>query len=370
MNILYLGSDGTYYGSRGHDVGVAESMTEMGHKVFLCTPNIPDFWGQPSPENLETFVHPTSNKLINITLKEQISRASRFINLVIDLKKFTIIDVIFASTPGCMDIAIELGMIFDIPVFVQLLDIPIWRIEKGNFSEQLWSHWLEYLALADGIIVNTEITAHVLVSLFEGRNKIPKNNDIYVIPYCINYRLYDAVPEQEEQDQIVYVSRLESHKNVGVLLDAMSKNSNLPKLVIIGGGTEEAKLQQIAKEKNINCEFKGVLNDRNKIAEIKKSKFLVFVSDSEYIAGLPPAEALYCGKPAICVRTNVLEKIYKDSVEWTLNDPVEIAKKIDEINHWNYRKQKGEQGREFIKKNLTSDRQAREILEVMKQVIK
>ncbi len=96
---------------------------------------------------------------------------------------------------------------------------------------------------------------------------------------------------------------------------------------------------------------------------------MVFVSDNEFIAGQSPAEALYCGKPAICVRTKILEKIYGDYVEWVSNDPAEIAKKIDEINNWRYRKQKGEQGKDFIKKTLTSDRQAREILEVMKRVI-
>lgn len=127
-----------------------------------------------------------------------------------------------------------------------------------------------------------------------------------VVPNGVDfYRIQNVKPYEEEFD-IVYVGRLISHKNVDVLLKAVSMLKDEIKdirVAIIGDGPERDNLIKLAKELDLqqNVKFFGfVEKDEDVYAIMKASKVFVLPSTRE---GFPNTilEANSCGLPAIVI---------------------------------------------------------------------
>ena len=107
----------------------------------------------------------------------------------------------------------------------------------------------------------------------------------------------------KKKGQIVYVGRHVFYKNVDHLIRAfanIAKSNKSVKLVILGYGTETETYKQLAKELNIDSriEFRGFVNQQQKIQAIRESLFLVLPSSFEGF-GLVLAEANICDTPYI-----------------------------------------------------------------------
>lgn len=372
--------DNTNYGSRSHEIRVAEVMAKKGNEVILCVERMPDFEDDPVPDNLRIIPMPLSKGLrrpgkgLLGGIVEGLGRKKVFRDLIAGLKNEGKIDVIFNSCINGVDVTAETGRELGIPVVTQVLDIPTWQLDPPGFRNphyRLWKYWMKYLALSDRIVVNNEITRKDLID-FADKLKLKFQRDIPIVPYGISTDIFDKIPEQEELDQFIFISRLVPYKGADLLIEATSRVKNPPALVIIGEGHERAGLEKLAKEKNVKCEFRGAISDPDKITEIKRSKFMVFTSTTEHIAGLSPLEAMYCKKPCICFDIKILRELYEDSVEYVPKGDVDaLAKKIELFSSdENYRKKRGDEGKEFVKRKLSSDRHAEELLKIMESTLK
>lgn len=135
--------------------------------------------------------------------------------------------------------------------------------------------------------------------------KVPEEKN-YVIPNGVDFNYIQSIKPRARNFDIIYVGRLISHKNVDVLLRAISKvKKTIPNIRcgIIGSGPDLEKLENLSKilklEDNVNF-FGFVEKDEDVYSHMKSSKIFVLPSTRE---GFPNTilEANSCGLPAIIV---------------------------------------------------------------------
>lgn len=158
-----------------------------------------------------------------------------------------------------------------------------------------------------------------------------------VVPNGVDfYRLQEIKPSNEEFD-VIYVGRLISHKNVDVLLRAISiVREKIPdvRCRIVGDGPMMNELRALSKELDLdeNVRFSGFIeSDEEVYAHMRSSKVFVLPSTRE---GFPNTilEANSCGLPAIIVKheKNAGVGVVKDGCNgFILNfSPEKIAERI------------------------------------------
>ncbi|MCA9343745.1 MAG: glycosyltransferase family 4 protein [Candidatus Nomurabacteria bacterium] len=125
--------------------------------------------------------------------------------------------------------------------------------------------------------------------------------DSIVIPNAVNIQS-SAVNLSKRDIDIVFVGRLVKRKGCIYLLNAISKLKQRDllddiKVVIVGDGTERAKLQNYVHTNNLsaNCEFKGFVSDDEKMKLLSRSKLAVFPSTGGESFGIVLIEALASG---------------------------------------------------------------------------
>lgn len=170
----------------------------------------------------------------------------------------------------------------------------------------------------------------------------------------------------KKRNQLIYIGRLNAYKNIDILLEAVSRISTAPKLIICGDGEERTNLINLAKKLNVNCEFKYEIPGKTKWEEIKRSLFMVFPTSFEGF-GMPPMEALYCGIPCICSDIPILREVYKDKVEYFEDgNSNDLRKKIlFLLNNPDYCKKRGVEGRNFIKSRYSWEKSARKVEKIL-----
>jgi glycosyltransferase involved in cell wall biosynthesis len=165
---------------------------------------------------------------------------------------------------------------------------------KGVFG-----YWIEKLSskLPDKIISVSEMTKEKLIKEL----KVPEQK-IVVIPNAIDIHSISKIKPAKESSDIIFAGRLLSHKNVEVLIRAMSAPAlKDKKLLIIGDGPEREALESLAKELSLTDQitFKGFIEKHEDVlALIKSSKVFVLPSTREGF-GISIIEANACSIPAI-----------------------------------------------------------------------
>jgi len=111
---------------------------------------------------------------------------------------------------------------------------------------------------------------------------------------------------------------------------------------------------EVARREGIRVNFYDAITEEEKFRIIKQCKFMVFPTRFEGY-GLPPAEALYCGKPCLAYDIPILRENYRDFLEFAPErDTMVLCELADNLlKDPEYRKQRGAEGRAFIKDRLS-----------------
>jgi glycosyltransferase involved in cell wall biosynthesis len=178
---------------------------------------------------------------------------------------------------------------------------------------EVWDkYWFDYLGklglvgllvekisslLPDKIISISNHTTNNLI------NKLKVNPEkIKTIPLGIDLQEIRGIKSGRITNKIIFVGRLIAHKNVNLLLNAVSKISKgmKIKLTIAGNGPEKSNLVRLAKRLKLkNIRF--IIPKREQlIREVKSSSVLVLPSSREGF-GIVVIEAMACGVPVITV---------------------------------------------------------------------
>lgn len=174
----------------------------------------------------------------------------------------------------------------------------------------------------------------------------------------------------EQRDQVIYVGQLRDHKNIPELIEALSRIVKAPRLIICGTGPEEKRLQHLARQLNVKCDFRGLVSDREKWRLIAESKFMVFPTSFEGF-GMPPMEALVQGVPCICADIPILREVYENRLEYFEEHNIDqLADKIRFLlDHPDYCRERGEEGRAFIEQRFSWEASARKIENILQKAL-
>ena len=181
---------------------------------------------------------------------------------------------------------------------------------------EVWDrYWLEYLGkrgvigrlverltarLSCNVIAISETTKRDLMT-------IGAAGDIAVLLNGVDSEQVANVSPSGNHSDIVFAGRLIRHKNVDVLLRAMSliaTHSPRVSCLIIGDGPEKRRLQSLARDLGLesNVHFAGFLTSSEDVfSYMKSSRVFVFPSTREGF-GIAVVEANACGLPVVTVR--------------------------------------------------------------------
>ncbi|MDD3498209.1 MAG: glycosyltransferase family 1 protein [Candidatus Moranbacteria bacterium] len=183
------------------------------------------------------------------------------------------------------------------------------------------------------------------------KREIPEEESRYIL------KKYDLSP-----GYIYNAGGLDRRKNVGGLIEAyawlLKKEKNIPELVISGKLMPEMSplitdVEKIAKGLKVGgkIKFLDFVPQEDMPALYKNAKLFVYPSFYEGF-GLPILEAMNCGVPIAASGASSIPEVGGEAVSYfDPEDPVDIAKKMDEILFDEYLRNKLiEKGREQAKK--------------------
>jgi len=130
---------------------------------------------------------------------------------------------------------------------------------------------------------------------------------VQVVPNGIDWQKIERIIPSEKQSDIICAGRLVRHKNVDLLIQALSMvKSEIPdvRALIIGDGPENSALQSLVRESGLekNVEFCSFLeNYSDALALMKSSRVFASPSTREGF-GMAALEANACGLPVVTVK--------------------------------------------------------------------
>lgn len=179
---------------------------------------------------------------------------------------------------------------------------------------EVWGdYWYDYLGKKGIIGKVTEQATARLTDRNIGVSKMTARDldglgarGVNVVPNGIDWQEIETIDPSKRESDIVYVGRLAAHKNIDLLLQAVSiAKSKAPDLrvAIIGDGPEMKKLRSLVKEMNLekNVEFLGFLESySDALALMKSSRAFASPSTREGF-GMAALEANACGLPVVTI---------------------------------------------------------------------
>lgn len=101
---------------------------------------------------------------------------------------------------------------------------------------------------------------------------------------------------KEAEDFYVVFSRFVPYKRIDLAISACGQTGK--KLVVIGAGSQEAELKELAsKYPNAQITFTGRISDEEVKGYLQRCKALIFCAEEDF--GIIPVEAQACGRPVI-----------------------------------------------------------------------
>ncbi len=169
-----------------------------------------------------------------------------------------------------------------------------YKKRSGRLTRFFMSKWMPEIRQWD-FISSQRIDTLVANSKYIAR-RIKKfwNLDAKVIYSPVNEERFFPDFSKERKDFYVAFSRLVPYKRIDLAVQAIKGTEK--KLVVIGSGSEEKKLKQLAAGDE-NITFTGRIDDKELRNYLQTCKAMIFCAEEDF--GLAPLEAQACGCPVI-----------------------------------------------------------------------
>jgi glycosyltransferase involved in cell wall biosynthesis len=184
---------------------------------------------------------------------------------------------------------------------------------------EVWSKWwIHYSGILAPVAMLIEIldkkisTAIFVNSGYVKKRVEPLRKDkstIFVVHAGVDTNFYSRITSERLQFDCIFVGRLIFQKRVDLLVKAVAivkKSSSNVSVCIIGAGSEEESLKNLAKELGVdeNILFMGKIDDEIKVAKfLKSSKMFVYPTAPEGGWSLSILEGYAAGLPCISVKS-------------------------------------------------------------------
>lgn len=225
---------------------------------------------------------------------------------------------------------------------VSILDvIPMVFPDRFKESSEQWDTQYRNIAHQASLIITISETSKKDIVTYLDIHP----NKIVVIPIGVNkFQVQENFSKKLPSNYFVYLGSYDSHKNLDIILEALTldKCSEF-ELVMIGDNLEcKSKINQLGIEKRIH--FLGRLDDQEIAFVLKNSIAILFPSLYEGF-GLPPMEAGLLGVASICSKRPTMTEFLDgvalfaepdDMYEWgeqmySLATDVELREKIGTV---------------------------------------
>lgn len=136
-----------------------------------------------------------------------------------------------------------------------------------------------------------------------------------------------------KENYYLAASRLVSYKKIDIIVEAFNQMTE-KKLLIIGKGPEEDKLQKTA---NSNIQFLGHVTDNELKNKMQNAKAFIFAAEEDF--GIITVEAQSCGTPVIAFNKGGSAEIVIDEETGLFfedQSPVSIIKKVQQFEKMNF----------------------------------
>jgi len=153
-----------------------------------------------------------------------------------------------------------------------------------------------------------------------------KRKDVYTVYPCVNSKERDKSEVTEKKNWAVFVSRLDHHKNLDHVLEAVKETDlELHVITSIDGINFEEMVKDYGMEERVKIHW--FASDEEKFDVIKQSKVMINGATFEGF-GMWLAEALACGVPCVCYDYPTFHEIAEDENELVFyaqwNNPVDL----------------------------------------------
>jgi glycosyltransferase involved in cell wall biosynthesis len=257
--------------------------------------------------------------------------------------------------------------------------LSVWGSDVFSFPNKSFLHKFIFkynLKKADQILSTSHVMAREI--------KLYTNKVIEVIPFGIDMEQFKPMPVKSlfgTNDIVIgTVKTLEKQYGIEYLIKAFKilsdKYQNIPlKLLIVGGGSLDKELRQLAKD--LHIEEKTVFTGKVPFEDVPRYHNMlsvsVSVSNSESF-GVAIIEASSCAKPVVVSDVGGLPEVVKDGVSGFVvspQDEMETAKAIEKlILDQELRAEIGRNGRDRVKELYNWDDNVKQMIGIYKEMIK
>ena len=322
---------------------MAKKLAENNHQVWVITNKI-DEENYPVHKNIEIIFVPPVLKYQGGLPPSIKNNIQYFINTVKTGKKIikeNNIDIIHSNnfTP-----ALTGGFLSFLTSRVHITSV--WGIFT-LCGYDYWKKWVEQTEVSkinqyigpifEKLVLKTRCRAFHTISMASKDDliKFGAKKSIHVFPPTI-----EEIPNMnmiQNNKQFIYVGRLVFYKNIEVLIkaiDIIKKQEKEIKLIIVGGGPQQNKIQDMIINMNLenNVIIKGYVSSEEKIKLISESNAMLFPSTCEGF-GLVILEAFSQSKPVLVSDIRTMSDIIQTNKTGLIIDPHDESKWADAIIH-------------------------------------
>jgi len=235
--------------------------------------------------------------------------------------------------------AVSYAKRFQIPSILLIFESPNWiRRYRGGLdsTDGFWHDYRLAMLDCDLVLSNSKIGMEFL-NEWIGEKDFKKKS--FYLNNTINLDVLNKAKAKEiktdAEVKFLFVGRLVEHKNIQRLietLDSLKRKIWFGIISSVGRNLINSWSSRLKfKKSKLELKFFESVDDWEKFSLLKSVDCLLFPSSFEGF-GLPPAEALICGKPVIAFDLPILKHIYgKNLIYAKLNDWNDLEKKIEKF---------------------------------------
>lgn len=378
MNVLMLSLDKTLLGEQAQgDFGIAGDTIER-HRTYGAMINSLDIL-VTSPKGYEPVslseqvtVYPSNARGVRGHFKAAL-------NLARDIKNKKGLDLVVAqdlTAPAALLIRKKLGIPFIVTFHGADFESPEWH---GSVKKEVILYLVKNtVRYADGL----RVVSPAMKTYFESAGF---NGEIVVIPTPSDFSIFQTPVDVSQTELSAYSEhiiiltdgRLESVKQYPVLFDAfvrLKKKYTLLKLVIIGSGSKEQELKELAIKKDISQDivWVGKVLYEKLPAYYQQAHVFVLTSESESL-GKVLLQAGAAAKPVVATKTLGAQGIVKDGETGLLaeiGNSQDIAQKISILlDDAGLRHKLGHAARDYVMSHYDSSVHSRRIIDFWQHIV-
>lgn len=223
--------------------------------------------------------------------------------------------------------ACQLSEKYGVKAYCEIFDpFPMMAKYKGQHKYSDWDNLISMMK-KDGVDI---------ISLCKETNKwiypwlCKRKNQVHTVYPCINSRERDKSKVDKKENWAVFVSRLDFHKNLDHVLEAVKETDlELHIITSIDGINFEEMVKEYGMQDRVKIHW--FATDEEKFEIIKKSKVMINGATFEGF-GIWLAEALACGVPCVCYDYPTFREIAGENNELVLysdwNNPEDLKEQF------------------------------------------